>query len=170
LKGPMSQTVYISVGSNTGDKLANCRKGIAAVAGHTKMALAATARFYKTAPMDYTDQDWFVNTAISITTTLSPKILLQALHAVQREIGRTKTTIRFGPRVLDLDILFYGDQIVASENLTIPHPRMHQRRFVLQPLCDLAPDWIHPVLKKDMQTLLLALEPDTQPVERLTIE
>lgn len=152
-----------------GDKLANCRKGIAAVADHPEMTLVSQASFYKTAPMDYKDQDWFVNTAIGITTTLTPKALLAELQTIQSKIGRKKSAIRFGPRILDLDILFYGNETLQSENLNIPHPRMHQRRFVLQPLCDLAPNFVHSVLNVEIKTLLQKLDPGDQPVEAMDV-
>lgn len=165
----MPLVVYISVGANMGDKLENCRRGIAAVADHPEMTLVSQAHFYKTAPMDYKEQDWFVNTAIGITTSLLPQPLLTELQAIQSKIGRKESTIRFGPRILDLDILFYGNETVQSKNLTIPHPRMHLRRFVLQPLCDLVPDFVHPVFKKEMKTLLQELDPGDQPVEEMDV-
>jgi len=152
-----------------GDKLENCRRGIAAVAEHPEMILKSQARFYKTAPVGYTEQDWFVNTAVGVTTTLLPKVLLTEIQTIQTAIGRKRSAIRFGPRILDLDILLYGEETLQLENLTIPHPRMHLRRFVLQPLCDLAPDLIHPVLKKSMKTLLQELNPDEQPVEVMDV-
>lgn len=165
----MLPLVYISVGANMGDKLENCRKGITAIADHHEMTLVSQANYYKTAPMDYKDQDWFVNTAIGITTTLMPKALLIELQAIQSTIGRKKSAIRFGPRILDLDIIFYGNQAVKSENLTIPHPRMHLRRFVLKPLCDLAPDFVHPVFDKELKTLLQELDMAEQPVEEMDV-
>ncbi len=152
-----------------GDKLENCRRGIAAVADHPEMTLVSQAHFYKTAPMEYKEQDWFVNTAIGIITDLSPQTLLEVLQTIQTAVGRTQTTIRFGPRLLDLDIIFFGNEIVELGNLTIPHPRMHLRRFVLQPLCDLAPDFVHPVLREDVKTLLQTLDPDAQPVEKMNV-
>ncbi len=165
----MLPLVYISVGANMGDKLENCRNGIDAVADHPEMTLVSQASFYKTAPMDYKDQDWFVNTAIGITTTLLPKVLLTALQAIQSKIGRKKSAIRFGPRILDLDIIFYGGQTLKSESLTIPHPRMHLRRFVLQPLCDLAPDFVHPIFNKKLKRLLKELDLGEQPVEEMDV-
>ncbi len=165
----MLPQVYISVGANMGDKLENCRNGIAAVADHPEMTLVSQANFYKTAPMDFKDQDWFVNTAIGITTTLLPKALLIELQAIQSKIGRKKSAIRFGPRILDLDIIFYGDQTLKSESLTIPHPRMHLRRFVLQPLCDLVPDFVHPIFNKELKRLLNELDPGEQPVEEMDV-
>ena len=152
-----------------GDKLENCRRGIAAVADHPEMTLVSRAKFYKTAPMEYKEQDWFVNTAIGMTTKLLPQPLLIELQAIQSTIGRKRSAIRFGPRILDLDIIFFGDQTIKSENLTIPHPRMHQRRFVLRPLCDLAPNFVHPVLKKKMKTLFQELDPGDQPVEEMDV-
>jgi len=153
-----------------GNKVENCRKGITAVADHQEMTLISMAHFYKTAPMDYTDQDWFVNTAIEITTGLSPQLLLKELQQIQTGVGRTKSAIRFGPRILDLDIIFYSDEVIETKGLTIPHPRMHQRRFVLRPLCDLAPDWVHPIFKQNLTVLLHNLDSDEQSAEKLNIE
>jgi 2-amino-4-hydroxy-6-hydroxymethyldihydropteridine diphosphokinase len=103
-------------------------------------------RSIETQPVDYTEQDWFVNAALLIETPLSPKALLNTTQAIQNRFGRKKGGIRFGPRVLDLDIIFYDQLILHASHLTIPHPRMHKRRFVLQPICDIDPTVVHPVL------------------------
>lgn len=126
--------------------------------------LLARSPFYQTQPVDYMDQDWFINAVFSIETTLSPEALLKRIHVVQRNAGREKTAIRFGPRTLDLDILLFGDRVVSTPKLVIPHPRMHKRRFVLQPLCDINSDLVHPVLRRTMGALLSRLEDDEQQV------
>ena len=145
---------YLSVGSNLGDPLANCRRGIEAVSRRPGIRLLACSPFYRTGPVDYLEQDWFVNAAVKIETELAPRELLADLHSVQAAMGRGRQKVRFGPRILDLDIIFYQDVVMQSETLTIPHPRMHKRRFVLQPICDIDPTIVHPVLQMNIKTLL----------------
>jgi 2-amino-4-hydroxy-6-hydroxymethyldihydropteridine diphosphokinase len=123
--------------------------------------------FYRTAPVDYLDQDWFVNAALQLEITLAPTELLAAIQLIQRQAGRLKDPIRFGPRIIDLDIIFYDTLIINSPELVIPHPRMHKRRFVLQPICDIDPAFVHPVFQKEIQTLLRQLPDETQRVEPL---
>ncbi len=147
-------TAYISVGSNLGDKLFNCRQGIDALTKDGRTVLIAQSRFYKTEPVDFTDQDWFVNAVVKTETVLEPFQLLEAAKAVEAAAGRDFEAVRFGPRVLDLDILLYDDRIVDSPSLMIPHPRMHKRRFVLGPICDIDPHICHPVLKSPVARLL----------------
>jgi len=146
--------VFISVGSNLGDKLDNCLNGIAALTGSGKSSLLGASRFFRTSPVDFTDQAWFVNAAVKITTTMAPLALLEELVAIQQQLGRKADMVRYGPRVLDLDILLYDDRIVRTSRLTIPHPRMHKRAFVLQPICDINPSIIHPVLGQTVAVLL----------------
>ena len=157
-----SHTVYISVGSNMGRKLENCRRGIDGLANGTDATLIARSSFYRTEPVDFRDQDWFVNAVFAIRTPLGPAALLARIQAVQQDAGREKSSIRFGPRVLDLDILLFDDLILSSPNLTIPHPRMHKRRFVLLPICDINPYLVHPILKKEMRSLLACLDQNDQ--------
>lgn len=156
--------VYISVGSNIGDKLANCQKGIQALneTGHSK--ILAQSRFYATEPVDYEDQDWFINAMVKLETFDDPFQLLDQIELIERTAGRKIDPVRFGPRILDLDIILYNDRIINSERLVVPHPRMHKRRFVLKPICDINPGIIHPVLKKEMRFLLECLGNDNQKV------
>jgi 2-amino-4-hydroxy-6-hydroxymethyldihydropteridine diphosphokinase len=156
-------TAYISIGSNIGDKLENCRWGIRRLDCDT-VWLKAESRIYQTEPVDYTDQDWFINLVVKIETLLDPNRLLQRLQSIQREAGRLKDSIRFGPRVLDLDIIFYDEVVINSKQLVVPHPRMHKRRFVLQPLCDIDPAITHPVLKTNVRTLLNRLDDNEQKI------
>ncbi|MBC2710032.1 MAG: 2-amino-4-hydroxy-6-hydroxymethyldihydropteridine diphosphokinase [Desulfosarcina sp.] len=158
------RAVFISVGSNLGDKLDNCLKGIAALTESGKSVLLGTSRFFRTSPVDYMDQDWFVNAAVKIRTTLNPLDLLDKLVAIQRRMGRKADTVRFGPRVLDLDILLYDDRVIRTPRLEIPHPRMHKRAFVLQPICDIDPTIIHPALGKTVADLLGRLDDDEQQI------
>jgi 2-amino-4-hydroxy-6-hydroxymethyldihydropteridine diphosphokinase len=155
---------YISVGSNIGDKLANCQEGIRALAETVHSKILAQSNFYTTEPVDYEDQDWFINAMVKLETAQDPFQLLDQIESIQHAAGRKINPIRFGPRVLDLDIILYNDIIINSKRLVIPHPRMHKRRFVLKPICDINPTVIHPVLKKEMRFLLERLGHDTQKV------
>jgi 2-amino-4-hydroxy-6-hydroxymethyldihydropteridine diphosphokinase len=159
-----AHSVHISVGSNLGDKLARCRWGIAQVAALPETRLLAQSPFYRTAPVDYLEQDWFVNAAIKVATDLKPQSLLAALQEIQREAGRTTDKIRFGPRLLDLDILLYDDLVIDLPGLILPHARMHKRHFVLKPLCDIDPKVLHPVLGQPMDRLLAELDVTDQDI------
>lgn len=156
--------VFLSVGSNLGDKLENCLKGISALSESGDSTLIAASRFFRTSPVDYTQQDWFVNAVVKIGTRLAPLALLDQLAAIQQRMGRKGDAIRFGPRVLDLDILIFDDRVIRTPRLEIPHPRMHKRAFVLQPICDIDPTIIHPVLGQTVGDLLDRLNDDGQRV------
>jgi len=155
-------TAYISAGSNIGDKLLNCTSGITALTESGATVIKAWSRFYKTSPVDFSEQDWFVNAVVKIETSLDPFELLKDINSIQIRAGRKSDAVRFGPRILDLDIILYGDVVMDLPGLTIPHPRMHNRRFVLKPLCDIDPDVIHPVFKKAIKNLLDSLNDDEQ--------
>ena len=155
---------YISAGSNMGDRLQNCRRGIEALSEAGNSRILAQSRVYATEPVDYKDQDWFINLMIKLETADDPFQLLDRIESIQRAAGRLQAPIRFGPRILDLDIILYDDRIIESERLTVPHPRMHKRRFVLKPICDIDPAIIHPVLKQEMQFLLKRLGKEEQKV------
>ena len=155
---------YISAGSNIGDKLSNCQKGFDSLGRLDSAVILKQSPFYKTEPVDYTDQDWFVNVAAKIETGLEPLDLLRELKVIEKAVGRRKNAIRFGPRVLDLDIILYDDVVMESNGLCIPHPRMHQRRFVLQPICDMDPEAVHPVFNAKMRDLLENLGKGSQEV------
>jgi len=151
-----------------GDRLENCRRGIAGITECPETVLTGQSPFYLTEPVDYAPQEWFINAVVRIETALPPDSLFQALVSIQEGAGRIRPAVRFGPRILDLDILLYGDRVFESQDLVIPHPRMHQRRFVLKPLCDIDPDVVHPVLAKPMAVLLDALTADSQTVRALS--
>ncbi|MBU1180701.1 MAG: 2-amino-4-hydroxy-6-hydroxymethyldihydropteridine diphosphokinase [Proteobacteria bacterium] len=157
-------TTYISAGSNIGDKFLNCRNGITALTESGTTAIKAWSRFYKTSPVDFREQDWFVNAVVKVETELDPFELLKDMNSIQIRAGRTCNPVRFGPRILDLDIILYDNVVVDLPGLTIPHPRMHERRFVLKPLCDIDPEVIHPVFKKALKDLLNSLDDDEQTV------
>ena len=147
-------TAYISIGSNIGNTIENCKKGLSSL-GETKgIQLKRLSKFYKTEPVDYLDQAWFINAVIEISTSLEPVQLFNCLKFIEKEAGRIEDKLRFGPRILDLDIIFYDNVILKTNNLEIPHPRMHNRRFVLRPLCDINPNLIHPVFQRTVKDLL----------------
>lgn len=161
------ETAYISIGSNIGDKLDNCKKSVVSIQEKTGSLIKAVSAFYKTEPVDYRDQDWFVNGVVKIETPLSPIDLLRNLRTIEIEAGRVEKKIRFGPRVIDLDILLYSDVVLDSPELVIPHPRMYKRCFVLKPLCDIDAEIVHPVLKRDMKQLLEEIDDTQQKVIQL---
>lgn len=156
----MHNIAYISVGSNIGERLENCKSAAAWLNGRNGIRIVAHSRYFHTEPVGYIDQPWFVNAVFAVETNLSPFALLETLQLAQRAYGRPETGIRFGPRVLDLDILFYDDMIMDDPGLILPHPRLAQRRFVLEPLCDIAPELVHPVLGIPARKLLEGLPPD----------
>lgn len=158
---------YISIGSNLGQKDENCRSGIAALIRSGRARLVDQSPLYQTEPVDYLDQDWFVNCVIKIETDLDPLNLLSILKSVEQSAGRVKDTIRFGPRILDMDIILFDDLVMRAPTLTVPHPRMHKRRFVLKPMCDIDPDVLHPVLKRTMDSLLRDLDEKGQRIVEL---
>lgn len=159
---------FIGVGSNLGEKLDNCMMGIAALTSNGHSRLLDRSKIYKTEPVDFLDQDWFVNCVIRIETSLSPLRLLDVLQDIQKMAGRIKDKIRFGPRILDMDIVFYDESVIQKKSLIIPHPRMHLRRFVLKPLCDIDPGLHHPVLNQSVKHLLDNLKDDGQGIVELS--
>jgi 2-amino-4-hydroxy-6-hydroxymethyldihydropteridine diphosphokinase len=160
-------SAYISVGSNLGKKLENCRWGIAALEADPEIRITGRSRFYRTEPVDFLAQDWFVNGAVRLQTGLGPFELLDRLLMIQRAAGRPSGGLRFGPRVLDLDLLLYDQLVLEDARLCLPHPRMHRRRFVLQPMCDIDPSIVHPLLGKTIQSLLAELGKHGQRVVEL---
>jgi 2-amino-4-hydroxy-6-hydroxymethyldihydropteridine diphosphokinase len=156
--------VYIGLGSNLGDRRALLARGLASLT-EAGFGLTSQSALYLTEPVDAPPQDWFVNAVAAGHTSLSPEELLAACLEVERGLGRERT-VYHGPRTLDLDILIYGDERRDGPGLTIPHPRMHERRFVLAPLCELAPDLCHPRLGATIRELLERC-PDRSRVVRL---
>lgn len=149
---PMNgHTVYIALGSNLGDRAANLAAAIAALA--PRVEVTARSGIYETAPWGYADQPAFLNQVVAGRTALGPREVLAWLKEIESRVGRTKT-FRYGPREIDLDILFYDDLTLDEPGLTIPHPRLHERAFVLVPLARIAPDLIHPALGLAMRALL----------------
>ena len=162
-----SHIAYISIGSNIGNRLDNCKNSLTSLAESKTSIIKSRSPFYMTEPVDYINQDWFVNLVVKIETGLDPFRLLDKLKLIENNAGRDHNAERFGPRILDLDIIMYDDFVINSPELIIPHPRMHKRRFVLKPVCDIDPHIVHPVLKRDMQYLLDSLDDDGQVVREL---
>lgn len=159
-------TAFIGVGSNVGDKADNCRKGIAAIGECEGCMVEAQSPLYETEPVYVESQDWFMNGVIRIRTDLKPKVLFEQLKVIEHAMGRRSGGARFGPRILDLDILFYDDRVLRAGSLRIPHPSLHERRFVLRPLCDIAPELVHPVLGQNAKSLLSNLKDEGKKVMR----
>ena len=151
-------SVFIGLGSNLGDREATISHGLGLLADRG-FSLERRSDLYLTEPVDGPAQDWFVNAVAQGRTELSPGALLAACQAVEHALGRVRS-VRNGPRTLDLDLLLYDDLVRDDPALTLPHPRLHERRFVLVPLCDLAPDLLHPRLGVTLGALLAAC-PDT---------
>lgn len=159
----MRETAYLSLGSNLGDRAANLRTAVAQldVAGR----LLAVSSLYETQPVDIPDQPWFLNCVAAIATDKTPRELLRLALQVEAAMGRLRMTEK-GPRKIDIDVVLFGDYVLDEPGLKIPHPAMHRRRFVLEPLVEIAPEARQPELGKTARELLAAL-PRGQIVRRL---
>ena len=143
--------MYLALGTNLGDRMDNLRRAIAALSPSVKVT--ALSSVYETPPWGYADQPAFLNMALAAETDLEPLALIAFLKKLETDLGRKKT-FHNGPRLIDMDILFYDDLVFEQADLVIPHPRLHERAFVLVPLNDVAPDRMHPVLKRTVRDLL----------------
>jgi 2-amino-4-hydroxy-6-hydroxymethyldihydropteridine diphosphokinase len=139
----VSKTVYLSLGSNVGDRAKNLQDAIAALAD-AGIEVSRVSSSYETEPVDLREQPWFLNCVVEACTNLPPLDLLQALRAIETRMGSKKLVAK-GPRLIDIDILLYGDDTIDTPELQIPHPRIHLRRFVLAPLVEIAPQSRHPL-------------------------
>ena len=147
------EAVYLGLGSNLGDKVDNCLHALEGISAPHHTHIQAVSSLYKTAPIGYRDQDWFINCVAKASTAFSPLSLQRFLQGIEQQMGRLKT-LAMGPRLIDIDILFYGAEVVEETGLIIPHPHLHERGFVLVPLAELTPDLSHPILKKTIKELL----------------
>ena len=152
----MPERAYIAIGSNLGDRHAYLEAGLKEVATLPGTHLAEVSHAYKTPPMGPVEQPDFLNAVFAIETSLAPEPLLAALLAAEKKHQRQRR-IHWGPRTLDLDLLLYDERVVASADLTLPHPHMHERSFVLVPLCEIAPRLSHPVTGRPFAAYLAAL-------------
>jgi len=159
----MQDRVYLSLGSNVGDREDHLRSAITRLESIARVI--SVSSFYETEPMEVTNQPWFLNCAVKVETTKMPKQFMAAVLEIEQEMGRLRT-MKKGPRTIDIDILLFGDAVVDSPEVTIPHPAMHERRFVLEPLVEIAPEARHPVFKKTVSEMLDAL-PGGQTVRKL---
>jgi 2-amino-4-hydroxy-6-hydroxymethyldihydropteridine diphosphokinase len=159
----MSEVVYLSLGSNLGQR----RKLLLAAIERLRRLgrVVSVSSVYETQPVEVTDQPWFLNCAVALEAKHPPEQLLNEILAIERDMGRERTRKK-GPRKIDIDILVFGDRVVDSPELIIPHPAMHRRRFVLEPLAEIAPEACHPLLKKTVRALLAELH-DSQVVRRI---
>jgi 2-amino-4-hydroxy-6-hydroxymethyldihydropteridine diphosphokinase len=161
------EMVLIGLGSNQGDSAGICLQAVERLSRNPGVRLSKISSFYRTQPVGMVEQNWFVNGVAECETSLEPAQLLEIIHEIEKEFGRVRE-VRWGPRTLDLDILAYGEQQIALPHLTVPHPRLHKRRFVLVPLVEISPDWIHPTLKISASDLLDRLSSESgQEIERL---
>ena len=144
-------TVYLALGTNMGNRLANLKEALASLP--PQMEVKAKSAVYETPPWGYKDQELFLNQVVRVETYLKPEQLLKHLKRLEVALGRTES-FKNGPRLIDIDILFFDDLVLYSPTLMIPHPHMHERGFVLVPLMDIAPEFVHPVRKKSIRELV----------------
>ncbi|NIM03968.1 2-amino-4-hydroxy-6-hydroxymethyldihydropteridine diphosphokinase [bacterium] len=156
----VKQEIYIGLGSNLGDRLANIRKAIELMR-REGIEIIDESSVYETEPVGYKEQGWFLNSVVKGRTELSPQGLWKRLEKIEKLMGRERE-IKWGPRIIDLDILFYENKILNDKQLRIPHSELHKRKFVLVPLEEIAPQLVHPVLKKTISQLLTDLKDNSQ--------
>jgi len=151
-----TERVFLSLGSNVGDRLAYLRKAVQRLARLPKTVVVRTSSVYESAPVGYTEQGAFLNQAVEVVTALTPDAFLQATQRIEQALGRERT-VRWGPRTLDIDIVYWGERCISSERLTVPHPEAETRRFVLLPLSEIAGDFRAPPRGEMVRTLLARL-------------
>lgn len=161
----MAALAFIGIGSNQGDRGENLRRAMERLGGLEDTKVLRASSIYRTEPVGRTDQPEFLNMAAELETSLAPGELMKTLLEIEKGLGRTREE-RWGPRTVDLDILYYGNQVVKGPDLEIPHPRAHQRAFVLEPLSELAPELVDPISGKTVREMLAGLDRRGQGVEK----
>ena len=162
----MQYTAFIGIGSNLGTPTENCEKAIHLLHAPPEIEVVARSRLYESEPVGKIKQNWFVNATVAIKTSMVPESLLNAIFKIERDLGRERRE-KWGPRIIDLDLLTYENRVIHSTALTLPHPEMAKRRFVLLPLSEFAGDYMHPVENKTIHTLLKEL-PETSQVIKMS--
>ena len=151
--------VFIGIGTNEGDRLANISRAVRAMGALPEVRLVQMATVIETEPVGGPPQDPYLNTVVEIETALEPAALLAALQEIERRLGRVRSAVRWSSRPMDLDLLCYGDRRIDTPALQVPHPWLHERRFALEPLAQLAPELVHPRLGRTIAELLAQLKP-----------
>jgi 2-amino-4-hydroxy-6-hydroxymethyldihydropteridine diphosphokinase len=146
-------SAYLSIGSNMGEAIENCKESIRRLESIEGISLKKVSSFYKTSPLGDINQNWFVNCAVCLKTDFTAEVLLQTCLAIETSMGRVRKK-RWGERVIDIDLILYGDQIIENEFIHLPHPRMLERGFVLIPMTEIAPEKNHPLSNRPMHTYL----------------
>ncbi len=155
----MKHTAYLGIGSNLGDQLKNVGEAIRLLEDHQLIKVVCLSHFYETEPLTLKGerQNWYTNCALKIRTSLNPVRLFHLMQDIEKLLGRVRSH-RWAPRAIDLDLLFFDDEIIRTKHLTIPHPGLHHRRFVLKPLAEIAPNLVHPIKGLPVKTLLKNLD------------
>ncbi|HWR98155.1 MAG TPA: 2-amino-4-hydroxy-6-hydroxymethyldihydropteridine diphosphokinase [Candidatus Methanoperedens sp.] len=155
--GLIRRRIFLSLGSNIGRRPDNLRRALRLLDAEPGIRVVAVSRLYSTSPVGYTEQNEFLNGAVELRSRLEPRELLRRLKGIEARLGKS-TPFRNGPRRIDIDLVLYGGSVIRDRDLTVPHPRMHLRRFVLEPLAEIAPRTVHPVFRSTVARLLAEVE------------